>query len=67
MKVSELIKLLEKCDQDCEVFFEETTTKEEDGIEIGSITTVNSVQEVGVREDESQPWKVERVVLSNEL
>ena len=64
MKVHELIKALNQCHDDTEVYFEETTTRKEHGIEVGSITAVNSVYEVGTRLNEYQPWCVERVVLS---
>lgn len=66
MKVSDLIKALSKCDENNEVFFEETTTVNDGGIEVGSISIVNSVYEVATRENDSKPWKVTRVVLSNE-
>lgn len=64
MKVSELIKALSKCNKDSEVFFEETQTRKEDGIEIGVTSLVNSVYEVKIRENDNDPWKDCRVVLS---
>lgn len=64
MKVHELIRVLNNCHDDAEVFFEETTTRKEDGIDVGNITAVNSVYEVGTRQNEYQPWHVKRVVLS---
>ena len=66
MKVSELIKALEKCNKDCEVFFEEGVTEKENALWVGSIKSVTSVFEVGVREHEENPWHVERVVLSHD-
>lgn len=66
MKVHELIKALNNCHDDAEVFFEETTTRKEHGIDVGNITAVNSVYEVGTRLNEYQPWCVERVVLSSD-
>jgi hypothetical protein len=66
MKVSELIKVLEKCDKDCEVYFEETQTHKEDGIEVGVMSVVNSVYECGARENDSISWNKIRVVLSTE-
>ena len=66
MKVSELIKALSKCNKDCEVYFEETQTKKEDGIETGVVSLVNSVYECKTRENNTDPWKAARIVLSNE-
>ena len=66
MKVSELIIALEKCDKDCEVFFDETQTKIEDGIEMGVVSLVNSVYECRTRKNDTEPWKADRIVLSNE-
>ncbi len=43
MKVSELIKRLEKCNSDCEVYFEETQTKDEDGITVGQYSIVGQL------------------------
>lgn len=62
MRVKELIKVLEGCNENSEVFFEETNMSEG----VGSITMVNSVFEVGIRENDAQPWNVVRVVLSND-
>ena len=66
MKVADLIKALNKCDRESEVFFEETTMIKDGGIETGSISMVNSVYEVGIRKNDSEPWSVSRVVLSND-
>ncbi len=66
MKVSELIKRLEKCNSDCEVYFEETQTKDEDGITVGQYTIVDEVYEVGVRGENEEKFNTVRVILSSE-
>ena len=66
MKVAELINRLQKCNPDCEVYFEETQTQNDDGIIVGVYSIVDCVCEVGVREKSDGQWNVERVVLSNE-
>ncbi len=66
MKVKSLIKALEGCDPELDVYFEETQTKTEDGVELGKYSMVDAVYEVGVKENEDEDWKVTRVVLSNE-
>lgn len=60
MTVEKLIKVLEKCDKNSEVFFEETTA-DKDGIY--SVCIVNSVYEVALKEKEQ--WKPLRVVFSS--
>lgn len=51
MTVLELTKILLDCHDDAEVFIDDVA--------------VNSVYELGVRENEYQPWCVKRVILTS--
>ena len=67
MKVAELIKALEKCEPDLEVYFEEEQTTTDDGIELGAYVPIDTIFEVGVRPlDSNEEFKLTRVILSNE-
>ena len=61
MTVEKLIKSLEKCDPALEVYFQETQTKQEDGVEIGKISIVDAVYEVALCDDKEvfNPVRVE--------
>ena len=63
MTVEKLIKALEKCDKTLEVYFEETQTTKENGVEIGKITLVDEVYDVALC-DENQISSPVRVVLT---
>ena len=63
MKVAELIRRLQKCSPDVEVYFEETQVSRKDGILIGKYSLVNEVEEHCIRESDDELWQPQRVLL----
>ena len=63
MKVSKLIKVLEKCDKNMEVYLQDSVPKKEDGVMVYSINQLDSVYEVKVKEEGSDEWTIARVEL----